>query len=105
MTPRYRILSTFRRENCRGHWIKWSRCECDCGVKFECVSGSLRSGATKSCGCLKKEASGARLKDYWKSRPKTPPKKRRRGAEVYREYRAAKVDMTFIEFLRMRKAA
>lgn len=30
-------------------------CECDCGNKLVVGSGSLRSGNTKSCGCLRKE--------------------------------------------------
>ena len=35
--------------------IKWD-CLCDCGNKTIVTSGSLKSGTTKSCGCLKKYA-------------------------------------------------
>lgn len=28
---------------------------CHCGVEFECVEAAIRSGNTKSCGCLQKE--------------------------------------------------
>jgi len=31
-------------------------CRCDCGSETEVSSGKLRSGHTKSCGCLKKES-------------------------------------------------
>lgn len=38
-----------------GH-IRWS-CRCRCGNEIVVRSGSLLSGATKSCGCLQKEAT------------------------------------------------
>lgn len=28
---------------------------CDCGTEFECLAQNLKSGATKSCGCLRRE--------------------------------------------------
>lgn len=34
----------------------WS-CVCDCGAKMVTTSNALRSGNTKSCGCLKQETS------------------------------------------------
>lgn len=30
-------------------------CRCDCGNELEILAGSLRTGATKSCGCLRRE--------------------------------------------------
>lgn len=30
-------------------------CECDCGKKYKAKGSYLKSGQTKSCGCLKKE--------------------------------------------------
>lgn len=39
--------------------VVW-RCQCDCGNIAEVNASSLRSGGTKSCGCLKKE-SAARI--------------------------------------------
>lgn len=33
------------------YWL----CECDCGRRNTVVSHSLKSGSTKSCGCLKTE--------------------------------------------------
>ncbi len=35
----------------RTYWL----CQCECGNKKEICTDSLRSGNTKSCGCLKKE--------------------------------------------------
>ena len=40
----------------RGRWIHWA-CLCDCGLITTAFSGSLRSGHTKSCGCLRQEFS------------------------------------------------
>lgn len=38
------------------------KCRCDCGNEVIVVSGDLRSGTTKSCGCLHKEQAGQRAK-------------------------------------------
>ncbi len=34
---------------------------CDCGVKFIARSYALRSGATRSCGCIRRERAAALL--------------------------------------------
>lgn len=46
-----------------GTWI----CMCDCGGTKTVVSGSLRNGLTKSCGCLLSETSRARLTTHGRS--------------------------------------
>lgn len=38
-------------------WHKLWKCKCDCGNICNVVSGALRDGSTKSCGCLKTEIS------------------------------------------------
>lgn len=38
-------------ENIKGKPTKWL-CRCDCGTSKAVDSGSLRSGSTKSCGCI-----------------------------------------------------
>lgn len=38
-------------------------CKCDCGNFIETTTNKLRSGNTKSCGCLKKELLSERSKD------------------------------------------
>lgn len=42
-----------RAENSKSGKTRWL-CECDCGGKTVVSSGNLKSGAVKSCGCLKK---------------------------------------------------
>lgn len=41
------------------HGILW-RCKCDCGNICEVRSNYLRNGQTRSCGCLRSEASTAK---------------------------------------------
>lgn len=43
------------KERKNGHII-W-HCKCDCGKERDVVAGSLKSGNTKSCGCLRKETN------------------------------------------------
>lgn len=39
-----------------GPFYLW-RCKCDCGEEIVTQRGSLLSGRTRSCGCLRKEVS------------------------------------------------
>lgn len=41
--------------------VLW-RCRCDCGAETTVLSGALRSGHTKSCGCLQPEAARSKAK-------------------------------------------
>lgn len=43
----------------RGHRICW-KCVCECGKEVIVEAPDLRSGNTKSCGCLHREAIGER---------------------------------------------
>lgn len=55
----------------RNAWL----CKCDCGKEFYALSGNLRSGRVKSCGCIKRNelikrstkhgGSGSKLYDVW----------------------------------------
>ena len=38
------------------------RCHCDCGQESFVISANLRSGGTKSCGCLRREVMQKRAK-------------------------------------------
>jgi len=39
-------------------------CRCECGTEKLIATGSIRSGDTRSCGCLHKETAGAHLKKH-----------------------------------------
>ena len=48
-------LTVIKKLDKRGNEWYW-QCQCDCGNLHEVRGSSLRSGVTKSCGCLKKES-------------------------------------------------
>ncbi len=48
-------LTAIERINKKGKEWVW-KCKCDCGNECEVIGASLRSGRTKSCGCLKQES-------------------------------------------------
>jgi len=52
-------------------------CLCDCGNKREVTAGNLKSGISKSCGCLKDEKTSARFKKH--GLKKSPMYSRYRG--------------------------
>lgn len=45
-----------------GQRIRYWRCKCDCGSKISVPTNRLRSGNTKSCGCLRRERVSAAVK-------------------------------------------
>lgn len=51
-----KLLVLKRTERVRSGRYKWL-CRCDCGSEVEVYNDSLRTGNTKSCGCLVKEAA------------------------------------------------
>lgn len=53
------------KERKRSHWT----CQCDCGKTCVVVSQKLKSGHTKSCGCLKNEEATKRIKKYNEENP------------------------------------
>ncbi|ABY62868.1 HNH endonuclease [Pseudomonas phage 201phi2-1] len=66
---RYGRLLALGRVTKIGEPLKW-KCRCDCGVVLTVLATSLKSGRTKSCGCLRDEATSVRMKTHGKS--KTP---------------------------------
>lgn len=60
-----------------GHYF-WE-CECDCGAIVVKRGASLQSGNTLSCGCLRKEKTGAKNRSHEQS-----------GTLVYRVWRSMK---------------
>ena len=51
LTPQYYI------KGCKWH------CLCKCGAELDVDTRNLRSGHTKSCGCLQKEKASENVKD------------------------------------------
>lgn len=53
-----RLLVILRMDNNKWGQLRWL-CECDCNDKNEImvIGGNLKNGHTKSCGCLRKEAT------------------------------------------------
>lgn len=47
-------LTVIERAENRGRRVAW-RCRCECGAETDVTSGSLRSGKSRSCGCLQRE--------------------------------------------------
>ncbi len=66
---RLTVLEKGERNSC--NQIQW-KCKCDCGNIVLATTTYLKSGHTKSCGCLNKESASNRLKDskFVKSREK-----------------------------------
>lgn len=49
---RLTLIEKVGREKCRNaRWLV----RCDCGTEFEASLGNIRSGRTRSCGCLRIE--------------------------------------------------
>lgn len=67
------------------HWI----CKCTCGNEVSIISYSLKKGATKSCGCYKKD----RNKEYGKNRTDCH---RQCGTKIYRIWSGLKNRKTAI---------
>lgn len=51
---RYGRLTVIREVKSNSRHRKWL-CKCDCGKEITCFMYSLRTGNTKSCGCLRKD--------------------------------------------------
>ena len=54
-----RLVVIERAANSNAGSARWN-CMCDCGGKATVVGGGLRSGHTKSCGCIKNEKTAER---------------------------------------------
>ena len=63
-----------------GKWL----CKCECGRYTEVREVSLYTGNTRSCGCLRKEQSSERLKQWSNNEPATT--KPRKGNALGEKY-------------------
>jgi hypothetical protein len=64
----YGRLTVIIRDGYKNNRIAW-KCRCLCGNYITVMGKSLRNGDTKSCGCLLKETSSQRMKEFHKSKP------------------------------------
>lgn len=67
---RLTVIEYDHAEHDGAHWL----CKCDCGTEKVIAGYLLRNGATKSCGCLKSDASRAAL-DKARAALKARPRK------------------------------
>ena len=49
----------YRQQQSRNKRERWSLCQCVCGTKIEVSNNNLKSGGTKSCGCIKSYGEAA----------------------------------------------
>jgi len=61
-----RLVAVERAERGLGGF-RW-RCRCDCGNEVLVLAAKLRSGHTRSCGCLKNEIAGGRTRTHGRSK-------------------------------------
>lgn len=66
---RLTVIESFRNDKKQLFW----KCQCECGLETNVIHGNIFNGATKSCGCLRAEASqkhggtGTKLYARWLS--------------------------------------
>lgn len=69
----------------RGELVKW-RCLCDCGTETVVFAGSLRTGNTRSCGCLMRRAIGLSRSPEYNALANARRRCRVPGAQQYKDY-------------------
>jgi len=60
---KYGRLTVINRVANKGGSAIW-RCLCECGNNKDVIGKNLRTGGTKSCGCIRIEMAGARLRTH-----------------------------------------
>jgi hypothetical protein len=66
---RLTVLERAPEEHMRGaFWL----CRCDCGAVVIICGRHLRSGNTRSCGCLRSEIASARINEMHRRKRETP---------------------------------
>ena len=61
---RLTVTQVLSNTNHRG-WVAW--CNCQCGNTIRVQASKLARGATKSCGCLRKETGDAFVRNFRQS--------------------------------------
>ena len=57
-------IAVIKRVESNSHGMARWLCQCDCGNKTIVLSQSLRSGSTRSCGCLQRELAAFQMKEF-----------------------------------------
>ena len=78
---RYTVLHKTITKNGMMHWM----CLCECGSVKEVCGNALRTGGTKSCGCLAKE-NASQIHKYAKPRP--PSRNKEKLYHVWKKMRS-----------------
>ena len=65
---RYGRLTVLERYPVKGAGKAYWKCRCDCGVEVVVDGRVLRSGRTRSCGCLRREVNSAAMTKRWAQR-------------------------------------
>lgn len=63
---RFGRLTVIERASRKTHGESWWLCHCDCGDGITTTSHRLRSGSTRSCGCLTRELLSGENNHRWK---------------------------------------
>lgn len=61
---RWTVLERVPRPQFTASQAAFYLCRCDCGTERVINSATLRSGSSKSCGCLRREVSSRILAEY-----------------------------------------
>src|SRR5258708_2078690 len=97
-----RLRVTGRAENNKSNRAMWF-CVCDCGNETVVESWCLRSGNTKSCGCLHDEQVKAHVQKCWKHGYATRGKQGPQYRAWARARGAGKMQLDFPEFLNQQR--
>lgn len=65
---RYTVIELDKEKSNNKFWKIFWRCRCDCGSEKSVSSQALKSGTTKSCGCLHRERAKDRCGKLFKKR-------------------------------------
>jgi hypothetical protein len=84
-----RLLVLERADNNKYHQAQW-KCRCDCGNEKVVPSRELRSGHSKSCGCLKIEMATERIRKISGGATTHGHTKGHKRSPTYSSYHAAK---------------
>src|SRR5258708_7290701 len=90
-----RMLVIDRAENTRKGKVCW-RCVCKCGTETIVTGSDLRTGNTRSCGCLKDERTAERSLIHGQGR-------RKKRTKIYTRWKnlrhIQRTELPFLEFL------